>query len=85
MKTAEIQRFVLIVKNARPEEDDTFAWIVENGARLLKLSDEQIANEFSCSRPTVGRWRNGVSAPHPALRPAIYAWLLKRARLAYNN
>ena len=46
---------------------------------LLDLTDEEIAQEYDASRPTITRWRNGTNAPHAALRPTIYAWLLELA------
>jgi predicted transcriptional regulator len=38
----------------------------------LNLSDSEVAKTFDVSQPTVTRWRNGLNAPHPALRRLVY-------------
>ena len=40
--------------------------------------DAKFAEELRVSRPTVTRWKNRQSIPHPALRSSIYALLRKR-------
>lgn len=57
----------------------TFQELLLMAIKLLDLTDEGIAERFDTSRPTVTRWRNGSNAPHPALRPAVYEWLLELA------
>ena len=39
----------------------------------------EFARKFGMSRPTINRWKNGHSVPHPALRPRIYRHLHKLA------
>lgn len=60
-------------------DKETFQSLLLAAIKLLDLTDEGIAGRFDTSRPTVNRWRNGSNAPHPALRPAVYEWLLELA------
>jgi len=62
--------------------DEDFARLVNDAMHLLNLSDAEVAREFSCARPTVGRWRNRMATPHPAMRKPIYNWLLGKTRAA---
>jgi len=55
---------------------DDFRQLLLTAMLLLDLNDEEVAVRFRASRPTVTRWRNGSNAPHAALRPAVYEWLL---------
>lgn len=59
---------------------DEFQQLLLTAMRLLDLNDEEVAVRFRASRPTVTRWRNGSNAPHAALRPAVYEWLLAAAK-----
>jgi len=47
---------------------------------ILELTDEDLAQLFQISRPTVGRWRNGDAAPHPIGRKAVFHSLAKVAK-----
>jgi hypothetical protein len=59
---------------------DEFQQILLTAMRLLDLNDEAVAVRFRASRPTITRWRNGSNAPHAALRPAVYEWLLAQTK-----
>lgn len=64
-----------------------FYQLLQRSIEFTSLTDQQIAHQFGASRPTISRWRNGRNAPHAALRPTIYNWLLGkvRAQLAENT
>lgn len=47
---------------------------------ILELQDEELAELFQVSRPTIGRWRNGEAAPHPIGRKAVFNSLAKIAK-----
>ena len=66
---------------ADPKDDAAFHKLLEQGVEVLHLVDKDIAREFGVSRPTVTRWRNGVNAPHPAMRKPVYTWLEQRVKL----
>ena len=64
-----------------------FASLVDEamGALSVDRDIEMMASEeFSCSLPTVRRWREGVNAPLPGMRCFVVEWLadqLRRQRL----
>jgi transcriptional regulator with XRE-family HTH domain len=64
-----------------PEDDELFVDVVRTSMDLLSITDTDLAERFGVSRPSVNRWRNGMNAPHPAMRPRIYKELLKRAKV----
>lgn len=47
---------------------------------ILELTDEELAQLFQISRPTVGRWRNGDAAPHPIGWKPVFHSLAKVAK-----
>lgn len=61
------------------KDDAAFHALLVRSVDLLMLKDREIAHEFEVSRPTVTRWRNGLNAPHPALRKHVFTWLRERA------
>lgn len=67
------------LKRANPDDAMEFRQLLNEGIDLLSLLHKDIAEEFAMSRPSVTRWMHGNSAPHPALRPAIFRWLGSRA------
>ncbi len=66
-------------------DDVLFAKIVSNAMHFLNLSDRDMAERFSISRPSVTRWRTGVSAPHPAMRRPVFDHLLRMIAKAVPN
>lgn len=64
---------------ARPEDDKTFQFLIVQSMRLLELSDIDLSDIFSVSRPTVQRWKTGENAPHPLMRRSIYSELSRQA------
>jgi transcriptional regulator with XRE-family HTH domain len=42
-----------------------------------KLTDNDVAKKVQCSRPTIDRWRRGVTAPHEIGRRSIIKYLLE--------
>ncbi len=56
-----------------------FQEILTKSARLLALSDDALADEFTVSRPTVTRWKSGTNVPYPIAREFIYNRLKKLA------
>ncbi|MFM5906286.1 MAG: hypothetical protein ACKOPO_01645 [Novosphingobium sp.] len=43
--------------------------------KVLEKSDLEMSRLFKVSRPTVGRWSRGITAPHPMMRRAVYELL----------
>lgn len=49
--------------------------------RLLTLIDKAVAVQLGVSYPTVQRWREGKTAPHPGMRALILDDLERLAHL----
>jgi hypothetical protein len=60
--------------------DPDFPGLIKLAQKLLKLDDLEMSRLLKVSRPTIGRWVRGVSAPHPLARKAIFDVLAKKAR-----
>lgn len=56
---------------------ERFSSLFALAQRVLELDDEDLALLLRVSRPTINRWANGQSAPHPLGRPAALAVLVK--------
>ena len=57
-----------------------FDTVVNHAQKVLGLSDLQMSVLFKVSRPTINRWVNGATAPHPMLRKAVFETLLVEVR-----
>ena len=69
----------LMAANADPENAN-FARAFRLAQTALEMSPLEMSLLFKVSRPTVGRWARGVTAPHPLLRKAIYDTLIIELR-----
>lgn len=77
----ELQAFIIrldehrLLKNAGEPttvlNNDQFFQETIDWALKIKLfsSTREMADKMAMSRPTLERWRDGKSVPHPALRP----------------
>jgi transcriptional regulator with XRE-family HTH domain len=63
-----------------PGDDALFHTLIDRSMRLLMLTDADLAKEVGTNRTSINRWKNGKNAPHPAVRPRVYALLAKRVR-----
>lgn len=64
----------------RADGDVDFAGLLKVSQQLLQLDDLEMSRMLKVSRPTIGRWIRGVSAPHALGRGAIFDVLVKKAR-----
>lgn len=71
-----------LVKSALSDIDsrEKFSVAFEAAIRKLDYSDNYIATEIQVSRPTIGRWCSGETAPHPTGRESILKYLLHNLR-----
>lgn len=58
------------IRNVDPTIDADFQRILRAAQELLEMSDQEIGDALSVSRPTVNRWINGVNLPYNAMRKA---------------
>lgn len=72
-----------------PEDGDraAFSTLFKEAQLILEQDDLELARLFKVSRPTIGRWARGESAPHPIGRKPVFAALAKiaRAKLSYYS
>ena len=78
MNDTKLTDLITALMQADVKDDDAFARLVSASMLKLHLEDKDLALEFSASRPTVTRWRNGTNAPHPAMRKPIFQYLQAR-------
>jgi hypothetical protein len=69
----------LIAAGSNPEDTD-FGRIFRHAQSALGKKDTELSKLFKVSRPTIGRWARGITAPHPFLRKAVYEALLVEAK-----
>ncbi len=87
-RVVEIREFILqIEREAAAPSDDAgpFHDLIRRGFDLMVLTDANVAEHFAMSRTSIMRWRNGRTAPHPAMRRHVYAWLLRTAKLCLQT
>lgn len=63
------------------DDDDRFIQVLRLSASLLNLSDQDISDKLTVSRPTITRWLQGKNLPHPAMRPLVISVLKKQTKL----
>lgn len=67
-----LQSLIGVLKQFPTEaERSVFAALFNRAQKLLELDDTDLARILRVSRPTVGRWARGDSAPHPIARDAV--------------
>jgi hypothetical protein len=74
----ELEAFEKALRRADSKNADEFRELLNWGLDLLRLLHQDIADECDASRPTVTRWVNGLNAPTPTVRKAVYRYMLGR-------
>lgn len=69
----EAQRYI---QSADLSVDAEFKTIIRLAQELLEITDRQMADFLSVSRPTINRWTNGRNLPYLALRKPVRSWIL---------
>jgi len=67
----QLQQFLNNCKTVDPKIDSNFHGLFREALVLLEMSEAQIANAISVTRPTVNRWFHGKNLPHVALRNSL--------------
>jgi len=57
-------------------EGDLFQEILRDGKKLLKMSEEEIADELRVSHPRVNWWFHGKDLPRRRVRKSIVNWVV---------
>ena len=66
-------------------EDAAFQAVMRATPGILEMSEAQIADALSISRPTFNRWINGKSLPHIAMRTPAVSWLVDQLNTRIKN
>jgi len=66
-------------------DQGTFQIVMNRAFELLGLTESEIVREFGTSLPSVALWKKGLTAPHPAMRQHVYAWLIDRTTEAEST
>ena len=59
-------------------EGDLFQEILRDGKMVLKMSEEEIADELRVSHPRVNRWFHGKDLPRRRVRKSIVNWVVNQ-------
>ena len=73
------------LKSASSRDDQAFARLFEKAMQILELEDLELARRLQVSRPTIGRWTRGESAPHPLGRGPVFRTLAKIAEVKLRH
>lgn len=71
---SELKNYQTALNTADIEDKEVFYDLFIQGMALLHLSDEDVALRFTMSRPSVDRWKNRRTAPHPVICFIVYKW-----------
>lgn len=73
-------------KCAEAPDDDhdagSFHALIRKAFDRRVVTPSKVAERFGMSLPSVARWRDGVTAPHPIMRRRVCVWLARCARVA---
>jgi|SRR5882757_5541488 len=70
-----LRQFLAEVRAVDFKIDENFQGILRAAQGLLEMSEQEIADALSVSRPTVNRWINGKNLPYNAMRKPVVSWI----------
>jgi predicted nucleic acid-binding protein len=79
VRVATLKSLIAELKRGAVREREDFGRLFAKAQRILELDDFAVSRALQISRPTVGRWARGDSAPHPLGRRPALLWLAKEA------
>ncbi len=74
-RVEELQDLQDRARSVDVRNDSDFQDILRDARSVLEMSESQIADALSISRPTFNRWINGRSLPHIAMRAPAITWI----------
>jgi transcriptional regulator with XRE-family HTH domain len=87
LRVTTLQHIAAALRNFPQDADRSqFSHLFDQAQVVLELDDTELARILRVSRPTVGRWARGVSAPHPIGRTPVLITLaeIADAKLKYH-
>lgn len=76
----QLQNYLAQLKGGDHQDNHLFYRMILEGRALLGLSDEDFAGELGMDVSSVGRWIALAGAPHPAMRPHVYTYLIEQVQ-----
>jgi len=73
-----LHKFEAEIGDADLRDDAMFQKLFAEARAYLEMSDQEIADALSMSRPSVNRWANGRNLPHHAMRKYIFRWIAEQ-------
>jgi transcriptional regulator with XRE-family HTH domain len=70
-----LRQFQAEIRAVDLKVDENFQGVLRAAQGLLEMSDQEIADALSVSRPTVNRWMNGKNLPYNAMRKPVFSWI----------
>jgi predicted DNA-binding transcriptional regulator AlpA len=77
-RVEELEQFLEDARKLDVRKDADFEMFMREVPRVLEMSESQIANALSVSRPTFNRWINGKNLPHNAMRKPAVGWVVEQ-------
>jgi len=68
-----------LIETPDPEDTAAFHETVRRALEQGTVTEAHLAHAMNASRTSIKRWQEGRNAPHPAMRPGVYAFLRKSA------
>jgi len=70
-----LRRLQAEIGTLNSKDDAEFQRVFREAQALLEMSDQEIADALSVSRPSVNRWTNGRNLPYYAMRKHVLNWV----------
>lgn len=67
--------YLKVLEEADPRNGETFRSLLNEGMKLMRLTNEHFARMFGVSRPSIIRWRNGSTMPHNIVCKLVFKTL----------
>src|ERR1700722_13346758 len=74
-RLGQLRQFQAALRLVDPKDDREFQRVLQEAQQLLEMSDQEIGDAISVSRPTVNRWVNGRNLPYNAMRSPVFTWI----------
>ena len=81
IRRTDLESLIAGLRDFSVEADRSeFSRLFERAQLVLELEDVELAGMLRVSRPTIGRWTRGETAPHPIGRKPVFAVLVRVAQ-----
>jgi len=84
-RTEELRGLLTRATTLAVRDDSEFQNVMREAPGVLEMSEKQIADALSVSRPTFNRWINGKTLPHVAMRTPAVQWLIQELNTRIKN